>query len=107
MFCDTCHWYTAGKAICPHCGARQKSRPAKDMFNLPGDISVLDDAFMNAPLVDAPMPAIEASSQKPVFQPPPVPPAQPRAHRFCGRCGARAGGGRFCAACGAPLNPLK
>jgi len=100
MFCDTCHWYTAGEKICPHCGAPQKPKPAKDMFNLPGDVSILDDSFMNRPLADAPMPAMEAPAPKTVFQPPPAP---QRARRFCGKCGARAGAGRFCAACGALL----
>ena len=93
MFCDTCHWYTAGKNICPHCGAKQKPKAAKDMFNLPSDVSVLDDSFMDRPLVDAPMPTIGTSA----------PPAAPQALTFCGKCGTRASAGKFCAACGAQL----
>ena len=96
MFCDTCHWYTAGEKICPHCGAEQKPKAAKDMFRLPGDVSVLDDAFMNQPLTDAPMPVIEASALRSTTRP--VPTA-----RFCGRCGAKAVAGRFCSVCGAAL----
>jgi len=84
MFCDTCHWYTAGEKICPHCGAEQSQKKAKDMFNLPGDVSVLDDKPVDA-------------------LPPPVPP--PPRINFCGRCGARTGAGNFCSHCGAALNP--
>jgi len=97
MFCDTCHWYTAGEKICPHCGAVQKPRAAKDMFNLPGDVSVLDDAFMNRPLTDAPMPVLEASVLRSTSRP----------AEFCGRCGTRAGAGRFCSVCGAALPQVK
>ena len=100
MFCDTCHWYTAGEKICPHCGAAQSPKKAKDMFNLPGDVSVLDDTFMDKPLTGAPMPAIET----PAPAPKPVAPPQPIAN-FCGRCGARANPGRFCSRCGAALYP--
>jgi len=116
MFCDTCHWYTAGESICRHCGAKQKPKPAKDVFNLPGDVSVLDDSFMDSPLAGTPMPVIEASSLKTVFQPfaapPPVPapgpqPPPPQAVRFCGRCGKRAGAGNFCPSCGTPLPQMK
>ena len=99
MFCDTCHWYTAGKSVCPHCGAVQKPKPARDMFNLPGDVSILDDAFMNKPLVDTPMPAIETSAPKAAPRPAP----QRAVVMFCSRCGKRAGAGVFCSACGAPL----
>ena len=81
MFCDTCHWYTAGEKICPHCGAAQSPKKAKDMFILPGDASLLDDKILEPP--------------------PPV----PLAANFCGRCGARANPGRFCSVCGAQLNP--
>ena len=98
MFCDQCHWYTAGKKICPHCGAEQSPKKAKDMFNLPGDKSVLDDKFMDAPLTGAPMPAIRTSAPPPAPPPPPLPQAN-----FCGRCGARANAGRFCSRCGAQL----
>jgi predicted amidophosphoribosyltransferase len=99
MFCDTCHWYTAGESVCPHCGAPQGPKKAKDMFNLPGDVSVLDGKFIDAPLTNAPMPAIETSAPPP---PKPAPPA--KGTKFCGRCGAKANAdGRFCSACGAPL----
>lgn len=101
MFCDTCHWYTAGEKICPHCGAEQSPKKAKDMFRLPGDVSILDDKFIDTPLTDAPMPAIETSAPQPAAKP-----AAPAVHgiKFCGRCGAKANAaGRFCSACGAPL----
>ena len=100
MFCDTCHWYTAGESVCPHCGAPQSPKKAKDMFRLPGDVSVLDGAFMDGPLVDTPMPDIK-TSQPPVSPPPSV--SQSPVSNFCGRCGARAGAGRFCSRCGSPL----
>ena len=106
MFCDTCHWYTAGDKICPHCGAQQSPKKVKDMFNLPGDVSILDSRFMDAPLVDTPMPAIETSAPPPAARPiPPQRPAPPpQGMKFCGRCGAKANAAsRFCAACGAPL----
>jgi len=111
MFCDTCHWYTAGAPICPHCGAKQSPKKAKDMFNLPGDVSVLDSSFMDGPLVDAPMPEIGTSApppkppqpkSAPVQRPAPPPAAAPPPARFCGRCGTKALG-RFCSVCGAPL----
>jgi len=76
MFCDTCHWYTAGEKICPHCGAEQKP-PEPD--------SIL---------------GIWQPAQKPKPAPPPVPSVN-----FCGRCGARAGAGNFCSRCGAALDP--
>jgi len=97
MFCDTCHWYTAGEKTCPHCGVRQSPKKAKDMFNLPGDVSVLDDSFMDTPLTDAPMPIIGLSP--PATPKPPSPPAA----KFCGRCGANANTGSFCCKCGAAL----
>jgi len=107
MFCDTCHWYTAGESICPHCGAAQSPKKKADMFNLPGDVSVLDDAFMNAPLVDAPMPVIGTPPPTPG---PPSPPAPRPASvtpspvsGFCGRCVAKTGAGKFCSRCGSPL----
>jgi len=108
MFCDTCHWYTAGEKICPHCGAAQKPKAPKDIFNLPGDVSVLDDAFMNRPLTDAPMPAIEASAlrstSRPISAPAPPPAAQAVKLRFCGRCGTmECIGAKYCAKCGAQL----
>ena len=87
MFCDTCHWYTAGEKICPHCGAVQSPKKAKDMFNLPGDVSVLDDKLINTP-VPVPKPA--------------APP--PQGIKFCVRCGTGASiASRFCSRCGAPL----
>ena len=107
MFCDTCHWYTAGKKTCPHCGAPQDPKKAKDMFNLPGDVSVLDDSFMDKPLTDAPMPAIAVSPPPPAPKPPSpsVPgPSAPQAV-YCGRCGARVNTSRFCSRCGAALTP--
>jgi len=80
MFCDTCHWYTAGEKTCPHCGAVQGPKKAKDMFNLPGDLSVLDDSFMDTPLAGAPM--TEPPAPAPVVLPPapspkPAPPQAP------------------------------
>ncbi|MCL2494102.1 MAG: hypothetical protein FWE98_00410 [Oscillospiraceae bacterium] len=117
MFCDTCHWYTAGESVCPHCGAPQSPKKAKDMFRLPGDVSILDGAFMDGPLVNTPMPDMAAGAS--TIPPPPPPPPAPRPpsvpappppsiapsprSNFCGRCGARANAGRFCSRCGAPL----
>ena len=78
MFCDTCHWYTAGEKICPHCGAEQKPKAAKDMFHLPGDVSILDDTFMDKPLAGMPKPAPVPKAEpiaKPVPAPKPVPQA--------------------------------
>jgi len=95
MFCDQCHWYTAGEKICPHCGAEQKPKAAKDMFRLPGDVSVLDDTFLNQPLTDAPV-------LRPAPAPSPAP--QPARLRFCGRCGTmECIGAKYCAKCGAQL----
>ena len=34
MFCDTCHWYTAGEKICPHCGAEQKPPEPDNIFGI-------------------------------------------------------------------------
>jgi len=106
MFCDTCHWYTAGEKICPHCGAAQKPKAAKDMFNLPGDVSVLDDTFLNQPLADAPV--LDASALRSATRPAPMPVPPPAPHaarlRFCGRCGTmECIGARYCAKCGAQL----
>jgi len=113
MFCDQCHWYTRGEPVCPHCGAAQSPKKARDMFNLPGDVSVLDDGFIDRPLTDGPMPIIETSSllPKPAPVPRPVPvarsaPAAPKAARvrFCGRCGTmECIGAKYCAKCGALL----
>jgi len=87
MFCDTCHWYTAGEKICPHCGAEQSPKKA-DIFNLPGGVSVLDDTFLDKPLAEAskaapapvpvPKPA-PAPRPAPAPKPAPVPQAPPPA----------------------------
>ena len=99
MFCDTCHWYTAGEPICPHCGAKQSPKKTNNIFNLPGDVSVLDGSFMDAPLVDSPMPEIAPSA--PETAQPSI--SQSPTAKFCGRCGIKTGAGRFCSRCGSPL----
>ena len=84
MFCDTCHWYTGGEKICPHCGAPQMPRP-DEMFGI-GQTSL------------PPSPPLPAAPPRPDR-----PPLVRQTARFCGRCGAKAGAGRFCSVCGAGL----
>ena len=111
MFCDQCHWYTAGEKICPHCGAEQSPKRPDDIFNLPGDVSVLDGVLQDRPLpggaASAPQPVpMPAPVPRPVPAPMPRPAAAPRPQPtggFCGRCGTKAGAGRFCSVCGFPL----
>jgi len=127
MFCDQCHWYTAGEKICPHCGAEQHPKRPDDIFNLPGNVSVLDGVLQDRPLpgggastpglVRVPLPA-PAPIPRPVPAPKPVPmprpasapqpmpipkPAPQSATSFCGRCGTKVREGKFCSACGFPL----
>ena len=66
MFCDTCHWYTAGEKICPHCGAAQKPPEPDALFGIRKPEP--------APKPVAPLPA-PASKPAPVPRPAPPPPA--------------------------------
>jgi len=63
MFCDTCHWYTRGEAICPHCGAPQGPAQAEEI------VSLLEEP--------APLPEVPASPPEPSPLPAPAPPPAP------------------------------
>ena len=85
MFCDSCHWYTAGEKICPHCGAEQKPREDNDVFSRPASLSVIDFTAIDLPAASAPEPAPvpppppkPASAPKPALASPPAPAPQSR-----------------------------
>lgn len=83
MFCDTCHWYTRGEAICPHCGAPQGPTQAEEIASLPEEPAPAPEVPVPlpepppAPLpTPAPLPA-PVSAPKPVPAPVPVPAPKP------------------------------
>ena len=70
MFCDKCHWYTAGEKICPHCGAPQGPEEAVPEAPAPEPEPAPAPAPKPAP-VPAPMPA---PAPAPAPKPAPTPP---------------------------------
>lgn len=90
MFCDTCHWYTAGEEICPHCGARQSPEEAEELLTaapaptpapVPAQIPAPAPESTPAPIpvqVPEPMPMpLPKPMPMPLPRPVPVPPPQP------------------------------
>jgi len=75
MFCDQCHWYTAGEKICPHCGAEQGPEEAGVISGLTQDESISDTAIAAPPAPREPVP--EAPPLPPEPAPVPLPKPAP------------------------------
>jgi len=70
MFCDTCHWYTAGEAICPHCGAPQGPEEIEEIAALPEEPTPLPEP---EPTPEPSVPVPEVSPPPPAPKPVPTP----------------------------------
>ena len=75
MFCDTCHWYTRGEPICPHCGAPQSPKEGDDIFS-PPKAEAMPAAVFEEPPPPKPIPApVSIPAPKLVYSAPkPAPP---------------------------------
>ncbi|MCL2299472.1 MAG: hypothetical protein FWC27_04930, partial [Firmicutes bacterium] len=73
MFCDQCHWYTAGEKICPHCGAPQEPPEPEDAFGLKRPAPPKPEPEPAPVVIPAPPPVV-----RPVTVPPPAPYVRPK-----------------------------
>ena len=77
MFCDQCHWYTAGEKICPHCGAEQKPPEPGDIFGIrrpePAPTVQAEPKPLPKPVAPPPSPP----APKPIPPPPKPAPSTP------------------------------
>jgi len=78
MFCDTCHWYTAGEKICPHCGAEQKPPEPDAIFGIRRPEPKPKPEPAPPPVPEAPpLPPEPPPVAAPLPAPRPIPPPSP------------------------------
>jgi len=75
MFCDTCHWYTRGEPVCPHCGAQQGPEEPVEIIAVPEENMPEPEPppLPSPPPVPKPVPAPKPLPLS-VPTPPPSPP---------------------------------